>query len=239
MTDSPHILVVDDEPEICEGLHDYFSDQGFRVSTANSGPAMRDILESGSVDLVILDLMMPGEDGLSITQRIRKSNNVGIIILTGKGDPVDQIVGLEIGADDYVSKPCDLRQLLARFRSVLRRAKGTNGTETSGYTQALEFAGWTLDVGKRQLRSPDTSNVPLTTGEFQLLEALATNPNRVLTRDHLLEITKCRDWSPFDRTIDNLISRLRRKIEEDTKHPQFIKTVHGTGYVFTPKVDKA
>ena len=199
---------------------------------------MRVILENGAVDLVILDLMMPGEDGLSITQGIRKSNNVGIISSQVKETQSIRLSALEIGADDYVSKPCDLRQLLARVRSVLRRAKGANGMEASGYTQALEFAGWTLDLGKRQLKSPDTSNVPLTTGEFQLLEALATNPNRVLTRDHLLEITKSRDWSPFDRTIDNLISRLRRKIEEDTKHPQFIKTVHGAGYVFTPKVDK-
>ncbi len=238
MTDTPHILVVDDEPDICEGLKAYLSDQGFRVSTAESGLAMRETMERSAVDLVILDLMMPGEDGLSITQRIRKSNNVGIIILTGKGDPVDQIVGLEIGADDYISKPCDLRQLLARVRSVLRRANSVYGIESGSYTQTLEFAGWTLDLGKRQLRAPDGEGVPLTTGEFQLLEALATNPSRVLSRDHLLEITKSRNWSPFDRTIDNLVSRLRRKIEEDTKHPQFIKTVHGAGYVFTPKVER-
>ena len=156
MTDTPHILVVDDEPDICEGLKAYLSDQGFRVSTAESGLAMRETMERSAVDLVILDLMMPGEDGLSITQRIRKSNNVGIIILTGKGDPVDQIVGLEIGADDYISKPCDLRQLLARVRSVLRRAFAASyGVPTAYMASSLEVTPrlWSLQAGRSILAS--------------------------------------------------------------------------------------
>ena len=238
MIKSAHILVVDDEADTRDELREYLTRKGFRVSTADGGAAMRRILEREPTDLIILDLTMPGEHGLTLVGGIRKTSNAGIIILTGTGDPVDQVVGLELGADDYISKPCNLRELLARVRSVLRRVKGNADAVTEDDKLFLEFSGWRLDLSARQLTSPDGSEVPLTAAEFDLLAAFVSKPNRILNRDQLLHITHDRDWSPFDRSVDNLVGRLRRKIEDDPKNPKLIKTMRGAGYVFTPKVTR-
>ena len=238
MTRAPHVVVVDDEADIRRELEEYLTGHNYRVSTADGGAAMRDILERQPADLIIMDLTMPEEDGLTLVNSIRKTSNAGIIILTGKGDPVDRVVGLEVGADDYVSKPCNLRELLARVRTVLRRAAGAIDDGSGGEETWLAFGDWRLDLDARRLLSGSNVEIPLTTAEFNLLAAFVRNRRIVLSRDRLLDLTHGRHGSPFDRVIDNLVSRLRRKIESDAKNPSFIKTVRGVGYVFTPSVTK-
>ena len=242
MNDSAHILVVDDEPDARSELEDYLTYNGYRVSTAEGGPTMRDVLENQGVDLVILDLMMPGEDGLTLTDYLRKRSDVGIIILTGKPDSVDQIVGLELGADDYLSKPCDLRQMLARVRSVLRRrqmaAEAESGSKQVSGDAVLAFEGFTIHTSRRHLSDAGGEDIPLTTAEYDLLLAFVENAGGALTRDILLDITRSRELSPFDRSIDILVSRLRKKLEPDSKQPEVIKTIRGIGYMFTPQVTK-
>ena len=239
MTGSPHILVVDDEPEIAEVLRRYLTGQGYRVSTAGGGAEMRRVMAEGSVDLVLLDLGLPGEDGLALMRSLRKTSSVAVIVVTGRGDPVDRIVGLEVGADDYVTKPFDVRELAARVRSVLRRTLDKpDGPETTTPVEVIRFAGWTLDLGARRLDSPHAKVIDLTTGEFELLAALVRSPGRVLSRDELLEATRNREAGPFDRTIDVQVGRLRRKLETDPQHPELIKSVRGAGYVFTAKVER-
>ena len=235
MSTLAHILVVDDEPEIAELLRRYLSAQGFSVSTAGSGAEMRRILAEADIDLILLDLGLPGEDGLALMRALRQSSSVPVIVVTGRGEPVDRILGLEIGADDYITKPFDVRELAARVRSVLRRtteqaAKPVVGADT------VRFAGWTLHLDARRLESPEGKAVELTSGEFELLAVLARAPGRVHSRDELLGATRNREAGPFDRTIDVQIGRLRRKIEADPQHPELIKSVRGAGYVFTPKV---
>jgi two-component system OmpR family response regulator len=239
MTTSPHVLVVDDEPAICEMLRNYLVRHGFRVSIAADGNAMRRQMAQGSVDLVLLDLGLPGEDGLTLTRHIRSHSNVGVIIVTGSGESVDRIVGLELGADDFVAKPFDLRELLARIRSVLRRTTQLGDNAVSAAAAGASFSGWRLDTQGRRLLDPDGSEVALTTGEFDLLQVLVENPNKVLSRDYLLQATRNRDAGPFDRAIDMQIARLRRKIEVDPDRPRLIKSVRGVGYIFTPTVEKA
>lgn len=236
MTTEKHILVVDDEPAICELVQNYLSVEGFRVSTAEDGEAMRRVMASAPVDLVILDLMLPGQDGFSLTRYLREHSDVGIIILTGKGETVDRVVGLEMGADDYLAKPFDLRELLARVRSVLRRA-GASHKHANADT-IVRFAGWQLDFSTRRLLSPDNVDIPLTKGEFDLLVVFVTHPNRVLSRDELLDLTRGRAAGPFDRTIDVQVGRLRQKIEPDAQHPTLITTVRAAGYLFTPPVER-
>lgn len=236
MTDAAHIVIVDDDSDTREEIQEYLTRQHYRVSTADGGASMRRILEVEPADLIIVDLTMPEEHGLALVSSIRKTSNSGIIILTGNLDPFDRVAGLELGADDYLCKPCNLRELLARVRSVLRRAKGANDTASVNDMASLEFAGWKLDLGMRTLISHDDTEVPLTTAEFDLLVGFIKNQNRILNRDQLLDITQNREWSPFDRAVDNLVCRLRRKIESDPKKPQLIKTVRGAGYVFTAKV---
>ncbi len=238
MGDIAHIIIVDDDPEIRTLVQDYLTEEGYRVSTADGGAEMRRILAQDPADLVILDVRMPEEDGFTIAASLRKTSDVGIIMLTHKGAVVDRVVGLELGADDYVSKPFDLRELLARVRSVLRRAKNGAQDKSAAEPHRLEFAGWTLDLAARRLVSPGGADVELTTAEFNLLSALANHSNRALTRDQLLDMTHGRDWSPFDRSLDNLVSRLRRKLEEDPKRPALIKTVRGVGYIFTPQTTR-
>ncbi len=238
MTSSAHVVVVDDEPDIRRELKEYLTRHNYRVSTADGGAAMRHILERQSADLIIMDLTMPEEDGLTLVKSIRERLNAGIIILTGVGDPVDRVVGLELGADDYISKPCDLRELLARVRSVLKRAPGAIDGDFDDGDTWFEFGGWRLNLDTRQLMSRNHIEILLTTAEFNLLTAFVRNRRCVLSRDRLLDLTHNRDGSPFDRVIDNLVSRLRRKIESDPKSPSFIKTLRGVGYVFTPKVTK-
>ena len=237
MSEQAHIVVVDDDPLIRDLVDDYLTSEGYRVSKADSGQAMRDVLAADPADLIILDLSMPGEHGFSLVAELRKQSDVGIIIFTGSESEVDQVVGLELGADDYVSKPTDLRQLLARVRSVLRRTKATHGAAAASVGgDVVTFDGWRLDRAARQLFAPDGAEVALTTVEFDLLATFIDSANRVLSRDQLLDMTHDREWSPYDRSIDNSISRLRQKIEAEPRKPKLIKTVRGVGYVFTAKV---
>ena len=234
-----HVLVVDDEPEIRLMLSEYLGHSGFRVSTAEDGVAMRRILAEGLADLVILDITMPGEDGLSLARYLREHTSVGIVMLTAAGGVVDRIVGLEMGADDYIAKPVDLRELLARVRSVLRRLQ-TAGPPAAAEAQAedlrktVSFGTFQLDLEAHRLYDAEGGDVTITSMEFDLLKAFADNPNRVLSRDRLLDLAHNKDWEPFDRSIDIRIARLRRKIEADPAKPQVIKTVRGAGYIFLP-----
>jgi two-component system OmpR family response regulator len=233
-----HILVVDDQKEICEVVQQYLSSEGYRVSVANDGTGMRRTMGQTAVDLVILDLMLPGEDGLTLARQLREESGVGIIILTGRGETVDRIIGLEMGADDYLPKPFHLRELLARVKSVLRRVSTRNAKEQPASARSkARFAGWHLDLSTRELVSPDGGEVRLTTGEFDLLAAFVNNANQVLSRDRLLDLARNREAGPFDRTIDVQVGRLRRKLEPDPQKPTMIKTVRGTGYIFTPTVE--
>jgi two-component system, OmpR family, response regulator len=237
MSDNGHILIVDDQKEICDMVQDYLSSEGYRVSTAHDGGGMRRVIAQSAVDLVILDLMLPGEDGLTLARSLREESNVGIIILTGRGETVDRIIGLEMGADDYLPKPFHLRELLARVKSVLRRVSTRTMERPHVHRSQARFAGWHLDLSSRELFSPSGREVRLTTGEFDLLAAFVNNANQVLTRDRLLDLARNREAGPFDRTIDVQVGRLRRKLEDDPQKPSMIKTVRGTGYIFTPTVE--
>jgi DNA-binding response OmpR family regulator len=231
-----HIVIVDDDELLRDRLASYLEGQGFRVTPVDSAAAMRNVVRSERVDLALVDLSLPGEDGLSLTRFLREQADIGIVILTGRGQPVERAIGLELGADDYVAKPFHLRELLARIRSVLRRT----GSRSPGAADALPpvgFAGWRLDLARRTLTSAQREEVHLTDAEFQLLAAFVGHPNQVLGRDRLLEIVAGRRWNPYDRTVDQHISRLRRKIEADPRRPQLIKSVRGRGYVFTAPVE--
>ena len=237
MSDNSHILVVDDQQEICDLVQDYLTSEGYRVSTTHDGPGMRRVLSQSQVDLVILDLMLPGEDGLTLARALRNDSGIGIIILTGRGETVDRIIGLEMGADDYLPKPFHLRELLARVKSVLRRVQSRTGDSPSVNRSRAAFTGWHLDLSSRELLSPTGEEIRLTTGEFDLLTAFVNNANQVLSRDRLLDLARNREAGPFDRTIDVQVGRLRRKLEDDPQNPNLIKTVRGSGYIFTPPVD--
>ncbi len=243
MQNTTHLLIVDDDPEICELVAQFLEPYGFRVSTAANGQAMRQILAKETVDLVILDLMLPQEDGFSLCRQLRaSSSNIPVVFLTAVGGETDRIVGLEMGADDYLTKPFSSRELLARVRAVLRRtgtvpAQSTLQVQPQHRGQILTFAGWTLDTGRRQLMSPDGVLVELTGGEYELLFAFLKSPHVVLNRDQLLDHTRGRASGPYDRTIDVQIGRLRRKIEADPRNPEFIKTVRGGGYIFASNVE--
>lgn len=232
-----HLLLVDDEPDIFELIRRYFTSHGFRVSGAPDGVKMREILAQDPPDLVLLDLGLPGEDGLVLIRYLAQHWGGPVIIVTGRGDAVDRVVGLEIGADDYVSKPFDLRELLARVRSVLRRAQAL---APPPITSALwKFASFELDLATRTLRVTGGETVPLTTGEFDLLKVFVEQPQRVLTRDQLMSALHGRTSGPFDRAIDAQISRLRRKIEADPANPELLKSVRGAGYTFATAVTRA
>ncbi|MGE5117878.1 MAG: winged helix-turn-helix domain-containing protein [Betaproteobacteria bacterium] len=233
-----HLAVVDDETAITELLANYLGGHGFRVSQLHSGQALTALMQNDPPALVLLDLGLPGEDGFVIARQLREHWRCGLVIITGRGDAVDKVVGLEIGADDYVTKPFDLRELLARIKAVLRRL-GASPQATAGEPAArdnLRFAGFRLDLGARQLVDPQERPVALTAGEFDLLVVFARHPGRVLSRDFLLEATRGREAAPFDRTIDVQVGRLRRKIEADPEDPQIIKSVRGAGYVLVPPV---
>ncbi|HET6469216.1 MAG TPA: response regulator [Geminicoccaceae bacterium] len=235
-----HIAVVDDDALLRERLAEYLTHQGFRVTTAESAVAMRELVAGEPVDLAIIDLAMPGEDGLSLTRFLRERYELGIIILTGKGEPAERVIGLEVGADDYVPKPFHLRELLARVRSVLRRSAPGREVEPhrpEGSRSMVRFAGWRLDLAGRNLLSPAGGRVHLTTAEFELLSALVANAGRTLDRDRLLKLVAERGWEPYDRSIDHHISRLRRKLEPKPGEPTLIKTIRSKGYMFTAPVD--
>src|SRR3954468_17948 len=237
MTENGHILIVDDQQEICDVVQEYLTGEGYRVSAAHDGAGMRRVLTQGYVDLVILDLMLPGEDGLTLARSLRSESGIGIIILTGRGETVDRIIGLEMGADDYLPKPFHLRELLARVKAVLRRAHDRTAETSHSARSRVRFAGWNLDLSSRELLSPSGEEIRLTTGEFDLLSAFVNNANQVLSRDRLLDLARNREAGPFDRTIDVQVGRLRRKLEDDPQNPSLIKTVRGSGYIFTPSVE--
>lgn len=244
MNNPLHVLIVDDEPRIRAMLRRYLAGEGFKVSEAADGAGVRALLEQQTVDLVLLDLMMPGEDGLSIARTIRQRSNIPIIVLTGKGELIDRVAGLETGADDYITKPFELREVLARIRTVLRRASPRSAAAAVPDPSAaagaaagvLVFEGWRLDLQRRELRRPDDALVPLTAGEFELLCAFARHPNRVLNRDQLCDLVKGHGWAAYDRAIDTQVMRLRKKIEAFPASPSLIKTVRGSGYVFAAAV---
>ncbi|BFM18568.1 response regulator [Maricurvus nonylphenolicus] len=227
-----HILVVDDHQDIRDLLGSYLSQHGFRVSLANGGEQMRSQLQPGNVDLVVLDIMMPGESGLDLLKELRTHDDLPVIMLTAMSEDADCVLGLEMGADDYVTKPFSPRVLLARIKAVLRRPKEESpiAKPDSDY---LRFKGWELDIHQRQLSRHDGVLISLSSAEFTLLKVFLSHPQQVLSRDELLNLTKGRDALPFDRSIDNQISRLRRKIESDPHNPTLIKTIWGGGYMFT------
>ncbi len=235
MNREPHILLIDDERDIRDPLAQYLSKNGMRVTKAEDAAVARSILAVHAIDLVLLDIMMPGEDGLSLAGFIRATTKTPIILLTAKAEEMDRILGLEIGADDYVTKPFSPRELLARIKAVLRRSASidtVHAPDSEGYA----FGSWVLRTRDRELVDADGVSVPLSTGEYNLLLAFITHPHKVLTRDQLLDLTQGREQAAFDRSIDNHVSRLRRKIEADASEPKFIKTVWGGGYVFASDV---
>ena len=239
MKPAPHIAVLDDEVDITLLLANYLQGHGFRVTQIHNGGALMALMASDPADLVLLDLGLPGEDGFSIARRMRESWRCGLVIVTGRGDAVDKVVGLEVGADDYVTKPFDLRELVARVKAVLRRLTpeaSAAPAPAAASTDKLRFAGWQLDTAARSLRNPQGEDVTLTGGEFDLLQAFARHSGRVLSRDFLLEQTRGREAAPFDRTIDVQVGRLRKKIEVDADDPQLIKSVRGAGYILIPPV---
>jgi two-component system OmpR family response regulator len=235
---APQILLVEDDREISHMISRFLSDNGLRVVVAGDGRAADRVLQDGRIDLIVLDIMLPGEDGLSICRRLRSSSTVPIMMLTARGDEIDRIIGLELGADDYLTKPFSSRELLARIRAVLRRsgAVAEAATPAGPRVTAMSFAGWRIDSGLRQLHSPQGVRIGLTSAEFDLLLVLCQHPRRVLSRDELLDLTQGRSAAPFDRSIDVLISRIRQKLERDPRDPELIKTVRLGGYVFTPEV---
>jgi two-component system, OmpR family, response regulator len=235
-----HILVVDDDPSLRALLQEYLGENDLRVSTAGSGAEMTRILDSAVVDLVLLDLRLDGEDGLNLARQIRSDSKIPVIIVTGKRDEADRVMGLEIAADDYVTKPFSNRELLARIRAVLRRfqaSRDVDATPRETKRRAYRFAGWELNALSRRLTAPTGDRVELSNGEFNLLLALCEAPARALTRDQLLELSRLHGAEVYDRSIDVQILRLRRKIEADASAPRFILTERGVGYLFDVAVE--
>lgn len=241
MTESANILIVDDDVRICRTLRQYLKREGYQVSIATNGEEMWSQFEKDTPDVILLDVILPGDDGITLARELRKLSDVGIIMLTGKNDPIDQIIGLEMGADDYVTKPFDERQLLARIRSLLRRratpASGAN-VETGDENQKIHFDGWEMDLFTHELLSPSGNRIELTSHEFRLLEIFIRNPGGVLNRDQLMQRLYERDWSLNDRSIDVLIGKLRKKIEKDSSQPKLILTIRNFGYKFTGRITK-
>jgi two-component system, OmpR family, response regulator len=236
MAEQTHILLVDDERDIREPLAAYLGRNGFRVSKAENAAAARQVLAVHSIDLVLLDIMMPGEDGLALTGFIRATGQLPVILLTAKSEETDRVVGLEIGADDYVTKPFSPRELLARIKAVLRRMGNGGSPVKAPEAENYGFGPWVLKTGERELVDLEGVAIPLSTGEYNLLLAFVTHPRRVLSRDQLLDHSQGRELGAFDRSIDNHISRLRKKIEENPSDPKLIKTVWGGGYMLAAEV---
>jgi DNA-binding response OmpR family regulator len=247
MSQSQHIIIVDDEAPAREMVGDYLRMHGFTVTLCDGGKSLRDAIATASPDLVVLDLNMPEEDGLSIIRDLKARTNVPVIMLTATASPIDRVVGLELGADDYVAKPCELRELMARIRSVLRRTIiGKSPSETAPAASAkshtdhlVRFGTRWLDLEAQALRDDEGNEHPLTASEFGLLKVFAANPKRVLSRERLLELANARDAEAFDRAVDLRIMRIRRKIEPDPTKPSVIRTIRGGGYLFSPAADKS
>ncbi len=238
-TQTPHILVVDDHRDIRDSLGRYLRNNALRATLAEDARAARRILKVQAIDLVVLDIMMPGEDGLSLCRDLRATGEVPVILLTARAEETDRIVGLEVGADDYLTKPFNPRELLARIKAVLRRVESMPPQHRQGLKRTgVRFAGWRFDADTRQLIDKTGAAFPLSTGEFLLLSAFVSHPRRVLSRDQLLDLTRGREAQPFDRAIDNQVSRLRKKIEADAKNPKIIVTHWGGGYSFACDVTK-
>jgi two-component system OmpR family response regulator len=231
-----HVLVVDDDAEIRKLLGEYLQRNGFRVSLATDGREMRRALENSRPDIVVLDLMLPGDGGLTLCRDLRVGSNLPVIMLTARAEEVDRIVGLEMGADDYLAKPFSPRELLARIKSILRRARGLAPVRSDA--QRLRFAGWTLELAARELVAPDGVVVALSGAEFRLLTVFLDHPNRVLDRNQLMDLTVGRDGTPFDRSIDVQVSRLRVRLRDDAREPRIIKTVRSEGYVLAASVER-
>jgi len=238
VTTTPHILLVEDDREISTLVSKFFRGNELRVSTARDAREMDRILKGSRIDLIVLDVMLPGEDGLAICRRIRSISDMPVIMLTAKGEEIDRIVGLEMGADDYLTKPFNPRELLARIRAVFRRA-GMSTVATAGQKSIFTFQGWQLDTSVRQLHDPDGVRVALTGAEFELLLTFCERPRRVLSRDQLIDLTRGRAAAPFERSIDVLVSRLRQKLEKDPRDPIIIQTIRAGGYMFAPEVNAA
>ncbi|MGH3261422.1 MAG: response regulator [Trebonia sp.] len=238
MEPTPHLLVVDDDREIRELLARFLEKQQFRVTAVRDGRELRRVWTQGHYHLVVLDLMLPGESGLDLARWLRGQADVPIIMLTAMGEETDRIIGLELGADDYLAKPFNPRELLARVRAVLRRSGDRSDGASDPAARTLRFCGWTLETGRRRLLNPDGAEVTLTGGEYDLLLAMLERPNRVLTRDMLLDLLRGRQAGPFDRAIDVAVSRLRRKLEDTGRSAQLIKTVRGGGYVLASTVER-
>jgi len=242
MSQSPHIIIVDDEAPAREMVGDYLKMHGFAVTLCDGGKSLRGAIENNVPDLVVLDLNMPEEDGLSIIRDLKSRTNVPVIMLTATASPIDRVVGLELGADDYVAKPCELRELMARIRSVLRRSTPARAAEAGGAKAKdplVRFGTKWLDLQAQALRDDEGNEHPLTASEFGLLKVFAANPKRVLSRERLLELANARDSEAFDRAVDLRIMRIRRKIEIDPTKPSVIRTIRGGGYLFSPAGDKA
>jgi two-component system, OmpR family, response regulator len=244
MSQSPHIIIVDDEAPAREMVGDYLKMHGFTVTLCDGGKSLRRAIENNVPDLVVLDLNMPEEDGLSIIRDLKSRTNVPVIMLTATASPIDRVVGLELGADDYVAKPCELRELMARIRSVLRRSTPARAAAEAGGEKAakdplVRFGTKWLDLQAQALRDDEGNEHPLTASEFGLLKVFAANPKRVLSRERLLELANARDSEAFDRAVDLRIMRIRRKIEIDPTKPSVIRTIRGGGYLFSPAGDKA
>ncbi|MBN9046804.1 MAG: response regulator transcription factor [Rhizobiales bacterium] len=235
MKDDAHILIVDDDQDIRDLLHEFLKRRGLRVSVAQSGDEMQEVMSRSAVDLIILDVMLPGRSGIDICREVRQHSRVPIIMLTAIADSADKILGLEIGADDYIAKPFDPRELLARVRAVLRRLEGSRANHRP-LTHVYKFAGWTLDCARRRLVSPDDVRVELTSAEFGLLETFVKSAQIILSRDQLMESAGNPSVYGYDRSVDILISRLRRKLDDDPRAPKFILTIRGGGYQFGPEV---
>lgn len=241
MSTEVNVLVVDDDPDIRELLSDYLEDNGFVVNTAIDADSMKQSIEETVPDVVLMDVGLPGEDGLSLTRYLRERLDIGVIVISGAGDTVDRIVGLEVGADDYIAKPFDPRELRARIKSVVRRYQretpaASDDAETSAQSEGekVKLGSTILNLQTRQLCNLENEEIPLTAMEFDLLKTFIDRPNRPLSRDQLLNITHNRDWDPYDRSIDIRITRIRRKIENDPNKPLLIRTVRGVGYMFVP-----
>jgi DNA-binding response OmpR family regulator len=235
VTQAAHILIVDDDPEMRATLKAALDSEGFRITEAGNGADMLAAVSAAQFDLITLDLNLSGEDGLKLAREVRSRSNVPIVMITGKGDMIDRVVGLEVGADDYIAKPFHVREVFARIRAVLRRYQHEpvpNISAAGDSTERYAFEGWVLDIPRRELTSPSGEICDLTTAEFELLTILVRRPGRVLSRDAIMDLLKGQDWSPLDRTIDGLVARLRRKLEPDNERPRLIKTVRSVGYAF-------
>lgn len=234
----PRVIVVEDEGDIREPLVRYLTRNQFQVTAVGSAEAARRAMAAGPCDLLLVDIMLPGEDGLSLTRQVLATTDIPVMLVTARTEMADRLVGLDLGADDYICKPFDARELVARMRTVLRRVRRSTATVDAPASHRFTFGDWTLEAGTRSLRRGDEAPRPLTTGEYRLLHALVSAPGRVLSRDQLLDLTSDRGSEPFDRSIDNQVSRLRRRLEDDPRNPRWIKTVWGAGYMLDAKVTR-